>query len=145
MINVIIICITILLISIFGFIILNKYIDRILSIKEQKNKHDLYQLYNSIDIEKYNNIIDEKIKSIFETWILVNISVNNVQYIRSEDIDECINYTTKKFVLEISDTYLFYIQCLTIINNDNDLLVYIREKVKMQVLEFVTKFNSDNE
>lgn len=145
MINVIIICITILLISIFGFIILNKYIDRILSIKEQKNKHDLYQLYNSIDVEKYNNIIDEKIKSIFETWILVNISVNNVQYIRSEDIDECINYTTKKFVLEISDTYLFYIQCLTIINNDNDLLVYIREKVKMQVLEFVTKFNSDNE
>lgn len=126
------------------FVIYKLIKDDILELKKEKLKNDLFEIYSNIDIVSVEKIIDDKLDKNIHTWVLKNITSqsNDEQYIKSEEVETLINYVSLEFVTNISDLYLFYVKCLTNIDDEEDLLLFIREKVKLLVLDFVTKFNS---
>lgn len=133
-----ILLISLIFVSIF---IINKNIDRKLDIEDHKTKNDLYRVYMDLDLIKIREIIDNILKEYISRWTMKNITYRGDNYIKDSEVEELINYTTSKFIIEMSDIHLFYVKCLYNITDDDSLVTYIREEVKFLVLEFITDFN----
>lgn len=133
-----ILLISLIFVSIF---IINKNIDRKLDIEDHKTKNDLYRVYMDLDLIKIREIIDNILKEYISRWTMKNITYRGDNYIKDGEVEELINYTTSKFIIEMSDIHLFYVKCLYNITDDDSLVTYIREEVKFLVLEFITDFN----
>ena len=111
-------------------------------IDELKTKNDLYRVYMDIDLSKTEEVIDNIIKGYINKWVLINIDAKGGDYIKDAEVEELIKYTTANFIAEMSDIHLFYIKCLTSITDQDSLVRYIRNKVKLLVLDFITDYNS---
>ena len=111
-------------------------------IEELKTKNDLYRVYMDIDLVKTEEIIDNILKAYINKWVLVNIDAKGGDYIKDAEVQELIKYVTANFIAEMSDVHLFYIKCLTTLTDDESLIRYIRNKVKLLVLDFITDYNS---
>lgn len=111
-------------------------------IKEKEVKNDLYRIYMDIDLIKTEEIIDNILKSYINKWVLININAKGGDYIKDAEVEELIKYVTTTFIAEMSDVHLFYLKCLTSISEDKNLIKYVRDKVKLLVLDFITDYNS---
>lgn len=134
-----IIFIRLLSIQIFG------YLNQKQKIKTEEVKNNQYNLFMQIDVELVEGEIDKLIKKYLNEYVLYEIIMNNIDYVRKDKVEEMIRYLDKKIMIEISELYIFYIKLLRNINNDEDLLEYVNKKVKEHVLNFVTDFNSPKE
>lgn len=111
-------------------------------IEELRTKNDLYRLYMDVDLVKTEEIIDNILKAYINKWVLVNIDAKGGDYIKDAEVEELIKYVTANFIAEMSDVHVFYVKCLTTISDDESLIRYIRNKVKLLVLDFITDYNS---
>lgn len=134
-----IIFIRLLSIQVFG------YLNQKQKIKTEEVKNNQYNLFMQIDTELVEGEIDKLIKKYLNEYVLYEIIMNNIDYVRKDKVEEMIRYLDKKIMIEISELYIFYIKLLRNINNDEDLLEYVNKKVKEHVLNFVTDFNSPKE
>lgn len=134
-----IIFVRLLSIQIFG------YLNQKQKIKTEEVKNNQYNLFMQIDAELVEGEIDKLIKKYLNEYVLYEIIMNNIDYVRKDKVEEMIRYLDKKIMIEISELYIFYIKLLRNINNDEDLLEYVNKKVKEHVLNFVTDFNSPKE
>lgn len=139
-----------LFITFFGGIGLPSIIICSKLIKEQKRKNDIremeitnerYRLYTDIDLPRCEEAINEILKFYLDRWVLTNITINGQEYIKSDQVDELIKYIVIKFISEMSDIHLFYIKCITNIDDDESLTRWVRNKTKLIVLDFITEFN----
>ena len=137
----IIILILIITSTIILFYIL-KELNKRNQIKEKEVKNDLYRIYMDIDLVKTEEIIDNILKSYINKWVLINIDAKGGDYIKDAEVEELIKYVTATFIAEMSDVHLFYLKCLTSISEDKNLIKYVRDKVKLLVLDFITDYNS---
>jgi hypothetical protein len=136
------ICFVSLLIPIVILLVyIGKELSKKNSIEENKNKNDLYRLYMDIDIIKAGEVIDNILSEYISRWVLVNITSKGDNYIKDSEVNELINSTTSKFIIEMSDVHLFYMKCLYNITDDDSLVIFVRERVKYLVLDFITDFN----
>ena len=120
---------------------ISKELKRKNDIKELEVKNELNRIYMDIDLIKTKEMIDGKIKEYITKWVLINITSKGDNYIKDQEVEELINDTTSKFILEMSDIHLFYIRCLTTITNDDELVRFVREETKFLVLEYIVDFN----
>jgi hypothetical protein len=111
-------------------------------VKDFENRTKLYNLYTDLDLVAIENTIDAVINNYINRWVLVNITAKGDNYIKDNEVEELIKYVTSTFTMEMSDVHLFYIKCLTSIDTDEDLIAYVRNKVKFLVLDYITEFNN---
>lgn len=102
------------------------------------------QLYSSLDPKLLNNELDEWIKKYINKYIIKNFLVHDIQFIKKDEIDEMIKNITKIAMLDMSDMYLFYVKLLINIEDENNVLSFIYDKVSDLVLDVVTEFNKAN-
>lgn len=111
-------------------------------VKDLENRTKLYNLYMDLDLPKIEETINNIINTYINKWVLVNITTKGGDYIKDSEVDQLINDVTSSFTLDMSDVQLFYIKCLANINDDEDLIKYVREKTKFLVLDYITEFNN---
>lgn len=110
--------------------------------KEKELKLEELKIFSELSPEMAEKEIDALIDKYINDFVLDNIIVNNIEYMKKDNIDYMIKYITRTITVEISKLYLYYIEILVNIRNDEDLVKFIHKKVKQHVLEFVTNFNS---
>lgn len=120
---------------------IDKELKRKNNIEENKTKNDLYRIYMDLDLVKAREMIDNLLNEYISRWIMINITSKGDNYIKDSEVNELINYTTSKFILEMSDVHLFYLKCLYNITDKDSLILFIREETKFLVLDFITDFN----
>ena len=52
-----------------------------------------------------------------------------------------VNVLTHNICIDITELYIFYIKNICNIQTDQDLIKFIRERVKEHVLQFINEFN----
>ena len=118
-----------------------KSLNTIINIESTKMKNEQNRIYMDIDLSKAKEVIDESLKEYINKWILVNITSKSGNYIKDSEVEELIKYTTSTFILEMSDVHLFYIKCLTTVDDNESLIRFVRNETKFLVLDIITEFN----
>ena len=131
-------CLSIVLIFI---LVINPYLKEKNNIKKIAEENRKLELYSNINPQVANDNINKYIKEYIDKYALVNFTLKKIDYIKQDLTNEMVNKITLDVVINLSDVYLYYIKILTPINNDKDLIKFIRNKVKFQVLDYVTEYN----
>jgi len=142
MIELSIISILLLVADIIAIVALKNHFGSEKQSEKEYAKNKLYELYTKIDIIEIEQIIDNKLKLMITNWTLKHSLINNSDYLREDDVNQMIKEVTLDFTYRISDLYLFYIRCLSDVTTDEDLVRFVREKVKELSLDFITEYNS---
>lgn len=114
---------------------------RSLAIREKETKNDLYKMYSEIDPDSVESAIDNMIDAKLAEYIFVNIKTRDNTYMNTEDIDKMLKVVSAYIYSKMSELYLFYIRLLVNIDTDDDLIIYINEKVKLRAVSFVQETN----
>ena len=118
------------------------YLNRKNEILEKDVKNKKYQLFKDIDIEIVKNCIDSYFESYINRYITYKFLSKKIMYINSEEVETMISDTTKLIYIQISELYIFYINMIQSIKNDEDLLSFIHNKVENITVEIVTNYNN---
>lgn len=132
--------------TIFGIMYFIYKINNITLNKKEKIKMKELELeklkvFITIDTKLVNEEIDKFIKKYIDRYMIKNIIINDIDYIKKDQIDSMVKDITKLAIIEMSDLYLNYCTLLTNISNDDDLLNFIYYKTTDLVLNVVTEFN----
>lgn len=139
--------ISILLGSITGILIyhVNKYMDLKYKYKDLEIKNKKFELFSTVDVEKINKYIDDYIEGYVNRYAINKFIANNAIYIREQEQAEMIKSITKNIALDISELYIHYISLISSIDNDEDLIKFINQKVKYSVINFAANYNMQQE
>lgn len=110
--------------------------------KEKEIKNKKYELFKDLDPDIMKESIDKYFKSEANRYIAYKFIANKSMYIKTDEINEMIKDVTKLIYIEISELYVFYIKMTRSIDNDDDLLEYIHNRVQNICIEAVSNFNS---
>lgn len=110
--------------------------------KEKEIKNKKYELFKDLDPDIMKESIDKYFKSEVNRYIAYKFIANKSMYIKTDEINEMIKDVTKLIYIEISELYVFYIKMTRSIDNDDDLLEYIHNRVQNICIETVSNFNS---
>lgn len=110
--------------------------------KEKEIKNKKYELFKDLDPDIMKESIDKYFKSEVNRYIAYKFIANKSMYIKTDEINEMIKDVTKLIYIEISELYVFYIKMTRSIDNDDDLLEYIHNRVQNICIEAVSNFNS---
>lgn len=146
----IIICATIVVISILFIILFIKVIipliekinDRKYEIEIKNIDNDKYKLYSSLDVEKSEEVIVSYFQSYVTDYIKYHYIAQKIIAIPNKDVEVIIKEVTKTIAINLSDLYIFYIKILRNISTDEDLLGYIHDTVTELVITLVSNYNS---
>ena len=118
------------------------YLNRKNEILEKDVKNKKYQLFKDIDVEVVKTYIDSYFESYINRYITYKFLSKKIMYINSEEVETMISDTTKLIYIQISELYIFYINMIQSIKNDEDLLSFIHNKVENITVEIVTNYNN---
>lgn len=110
---------------------------------EKRNRNIEYELYANLDIAAIETEIDKMIETYLNKYVLMNITANEKDFLRREDIELMTQSLTKDIVKDLSSLYLFYIKCIININDQDDIVKFIYRRVQWHVIEFSTNFNKE--
>lgn len=110
--------------------------------KEKEIKNKKYELFKDLDPDIMKESIDKYFKSEVNRYIAYKFIANKSMYIKTDEINEMIKDVTKLIYIEISELYVFYIKMTRSIDNDDDLLEYIHNRIQNICIEAVSNFNS---
>ena len=131
----------------FGFYVFNgimKHLEENRNLRRLEIENKKVELQMRMDPKLAEKEIEDLVKNYVSQYGFVNFISKQIPFIRDQQVNEMIRYLDKQIMLEISELYIFYIKCITNIEDENDLLIFVDKKVKDQVLEFVTNFNGNN-
>ena len=145
----IMILLIILIISALYFLCKSIYKDIITKNKQSKESEnnkaefpvELQKLYSTIDIDAVNTEIDKYIKSYLDDYIIRNVTIQGSEYIKQSDIDIMLREVLFNIVSNISDLYKWYISLLINIDNEDDMIDFIRNRLSLHIIAFTSKFN----
>lgn len=123
------------------FIYINDGIKQICEIKNKEIENQKAELFMKADPNIANKEIEEMISDYINRYVVRHFLINNIDFIRKDEIDMMVKKITREVILDISELYLFYVKILVSIKDDDDLIRFINRKVSDKVLEFVTEFN----
>jgi hypothetical protein len=107
--------------------------------KEIKNKK--YEIFKSIDIDYINSAIDKYIEENVNRYIAYKFMSKKKMYISAEEGETMIRDITKLCCIQISELYIFYINMITSISNEEELVAYINNRVKNACIDSITSYN----
>ena len=140
--SIIITCIILAFIFIMYVFFFEKNIEKILNLKDTELKNKKYELFSTIDSEKVSDIFNNYIDEYVTRYITYTFVASKAVYIKDKEVTDMINNVTKNIVIDMSELYLFYAHLLYSINNTDDLVSFIKNKVSNSVIEFVANYNS---
>ena len=144
-INVIIICITILIClgvtAYLSYIILRRKYNQ----KEFELELEKYKFFGSVDTKKIQEEIDGLIEKYFNYYILYNFIAHQKKYIKEDEMLKGVKDITKNIVIEMSELYTFYFKMLYNINNEDNLTAKIYELVNDRMIAYAAEFNRPKE
>lgn len=111
--------------------------------KDVKNKANTF--FSTIDIESVNKLITEYIQKYIDRYIVYKFISNKKLYIDEESTDTMIKDVTKNVMRDISELYVFYFKLLYSIENTEDLIRYVHDKVMIQTVDSVSSYNKSIE
>lgn len=111
--------------------------------KDVKNKANTF--FSNIDIESVNKLITEYIQKYIDRYIVYKFISNKKLYIDEESTDTMIKDVTKNVMRDISELYVFYFKLLYSIENTEDLIRYVHDKVMIQTVDSVSSYNKSIE
>ena len=138
------IIITRLYLMIMGIILVilsKKWIDKIIDNRHIELDNEKYRIYMDISPNTVEEEIDKFIKDKLDQYMLENFIIQDIQFIKADEIEKMIKDLDKIVLLSMSDLYVFYCKLLTNISNEDDLIRFINDKVRNLVLAVVTEFN----
>lgn len=131
----------------FAFYVFNgimKHLEENRNLRRLEIENKKVELQMRMDPKLAEKEVEDLVKNYVSQYGFVNFVSKQIPFIRDQQVNEMIRYLDKQIMLEISELYIFYIKCITNIEDENDLLIFVDRKVKDQVLEFVTNFNGNN-
>jgi len=114
-------------------------------LKEIKNKEiDIkkFELYSKVDLSKTEDVINKYIEDKLNKYVTQNIIAKGIDYIREEDANKMVKELSSNIIISLSDLYVYYIKLLTTINDQDDLIKYVFEKVSDACTLFILDFNT---
>lgn len=129
-------------ISAIAFFIIRPYLNEKIKLRDKEIKNAKYSLYASIDPNLVEKSIDEYIERYIQRYITYKFVASRVEFIKDKDTEDMIRDITKLIAVQIPDLYVFYLGCINNINNDEDLVTMIHNKVSVIAVEQVTNYNS---
>jgi hypothetical protein len=111
--------------------------------KDVKNKANTF--FSTIDIESVNKLITEYIQKYIDRYIVYKFISNKKLYINEESTDTMIKDVTKNVMRDISELYVFYFKLLYSIDDTEDLIRYVHDKVMIQTIDSVSSYNKSIE
>lgn len=120
---------------------ISKQIDSILNTKKKQVQVNEYNTFMTFDITAAQKEINQLVDDMIGNYVLYHFTINDKEYIGQEDAETMIKEITKTIVLNLSDLYLFYFKMLRSINNDEDLVLAVRDVVKDRSLTYITEAN----
>ena len=111
------------------------------SIKNKQVENEKVKLYSTIDPKLVREELNALIREYTARYMTKNIMVNQINFIKNDQMDEMVREITKEVILEMSDLYLTYCKLIYNISNEDELLEVIYKLVVDVVLDMVTKFN----
>lgn len=121
-----------------------KHLEENRNLRRLEIENKKVELQMRMDPKLAEKEVEDLVKNYVSQYGFVNFVSKQIPFIRDQQVNEMIRYLDKQIMLEISELYIFYIKCITNIEDENDLLIFVDKKVKDQVLEFVTNFNGNN-
>lgn len=118
------------------------YLNEKNEIKNKEAMNQKYELFKTIDPSALKESLDNYFEEYVNRYITYKFLSKKIMYIKAEESEAMVKDLTKLIYLEISDMYIFYIKCNTSINDDEQLLQYIHNKVQNTCIEIVTNYNS---
>lgn len=138
------IIITRLYLMIMGIVLIilsKKWIDKIIDNRHIELDNEKYRIYMDISPNTVEEEIDKFIKDKLDQYMLENFIIQDIQFIKADEIEKMIKDLDKIVLLSMSDLYVFYCKLLANISNEDDLIRFINDKVRNLVLAVVTEFN----
>ena len=119
-----------------------KYIvDRVEDRKDKELEIKKVDLYSYIDPVRVMNALSDWIQSYLRNYILINFTIQNVEFINQDMTKLMIKEVTTQVTIEMSDYYLTLIKLRYNLNNDDDLIKHIYSLVSDEALMIVTEYN----
>lgn len=147
-IDVLMICITILLavaaVVVIAFLVVKPYLERVNSINEMHIINEKYALFNSIDSDSIGEKLDKYFSEYVNRYIVYKFVSKKITYIKDNEVETMVSDLTKFIAVDISELYIFYIKMSTSITDQDSLLLYIRNKVRAEVVDVVSSYNKAN-
>ena len=147
-IDVLMICITILLavaaVVVIAFLVVKPYLERVNSINEMHIINEKYALFNSIDSDSIGEKLDKYFSEYVNRYVIYKFVSKKITYIKDNEVETMISDLTKFIAVDISELYIFYIKMSTSITDQDSLLLYIKNKVRAEVVDVVSSYNKAN-
>lgn len=141
----IVIKLTILGLSIFFAFRLYKFITtKYIEIKNKAVENEKLKLYSTIDPKLVKQELINLIRDYTARYVTKNIMVNQINYIKNDQMEDMVKSIVKEVVLDMSDLYLSYCKLLYNVNDEDDLLKVIYYLTVDVVLDVVTHFNKES-
>lgn len=102
---------------------------------------DLQRIYSTIDTKAVNEEIDNWIGSYLSDYIAKNVTIQGADYIKKADIDKMLKEVLTAIITNMSDLYRWYISLMINIDNEDRVIDFINNKLSLQIIAFVSKFN----
>ena len=122
-------------------ILILKDLSELKSIKNKELENDKLKLYSTIDPKVVREELNDLIRQYVARYMTKNILVNQVTFIKNDQIDKMVKDIIKDVVINMSDLYLSYCKLLYNISNQEDLTEVIYFLTVDIVLDTVTNFN----
>lgn len=107
--------------------------------KEVENKK--FELFLSTSPEKINEELDKYFERYINRYIAFKFISKKATFINQDDTETMILDLTKLVAIEMSEIYVFYMKNIYAINNEEDLLRCIKNRITSLVVESVSSFN----
>lgn len=129
---------------IVGFLVVKPFLDKIADTKEMHVMNEKYALFNSIDINNINEILDKYFSNFVNRYMVYKFMSKKITYIKDAEVETMITDLTKLIAVDISELYIFYIKMTTSITDQDSLLLYIRNKIQAETIDAVSTYNRSN-
>lgn len=111
-----------------------------LNIREAEARTKREHLFMTLSPQEIQKEIDEYIDGYMNIYILYHFTGQD-RYIGEKEANEMITSITRTIYLHLSDLYRFYINQIRNIDDDNDLLVFLKDNVKERALLYISESN----
>lgn len=124
------------------FFVIKPYLDRKNEIRYMEAIHRRNEIFMNLSPEAMIESVDKYMKSYVNRYILYKFISKKINYIKQEDVDKMIKDITISITSDISELYIFYISMIRDINTDDDLILFINNRIKNICVEEVMNYNS---
>ncbi len=147
-IDVLMICITILLavaaVVVIAFLVVKPYLNKMSSNNEMHIINEKYALFNNIDSDSISEKLDKYFSEYVNRYVIYKFVSKKITYIKDNEVETMVSDLTKFIAVDISELYIFYIKMSTSITDQDSLLLYIKNKVRAEVVDVVSSYNKAN-